>query len=215
MTTDQFLGLSTLMNTDSETTSILPKSSLSDSQIDDLLAAQLIVAWAGEFGSDDERRLRWWQTDLISEFGGQDLFERLLPHTWQWATFQAVREAARRQDEKLRASDHDPDRLLSLFSLGFDVEERTDERLQDFKRSGKSPQECLPELKAVLDAARSREAFEKWVSRRGKADYTLQPAGRRLKGKLPESLSEATSRLIAALAPIDEAYRMPHFRRES
>ena len=128
--------------------------------------------------------------------------------------FQAVREAARRQDAKLRAADHNPDRLLSLFSLGFEVEERTDERLQDFKRSGRSPQECLPELKAIIDAGWSRDAFEKWVSKHGKADYTSQPAGRRLKGKLPESLGEATSRLIAALAPIDEAYRMPHFRRE-
>ncbi len=202
------------MNTPGATVGTLLKSSRTAAEIDGLLSAQLIIAWAGESGGDDERRLGWWRSDLVSEFGGQDLFQRLLTHTWQWALFQAVREAARRQDAKLQASDNDPDRLLSLFSLGFEVEERTDERLQDFKRSGKSPQECLPELKAVLDAGWGREAFEKWVSKHGKADYTLQPAGRRLKGKLPESLTEATSRLIAALAPIDEAYRMPHFRRE-
>lgn len=190
-------------------------SPLSGSEIDDLLAAQLIVAWAGESGGEDERRLGWWRSDLISEFGGQDLFERLLPHTWQWAMFQAVREAARRHDQQIRDQDHNPDRLLSLFSLGFDVEERTDERLQDLKRSGQSPEECLPELKAMLKAGWSVEAFEKWVAKRGKSDFTQQPTGRRLKGKMPESLGEATSRLIAALAPIEKAYPMPHFRREA
>lgn len=202
------------MSTPSATESTLLKSSPSASQIDELLSAQLIIAWAGESGGDDERRLGWWRSDLISEFGGQDLLERLLPHTWRWAMFQAVREAARRHDEKIRAADHNPDRLQSLFSLGFEIEERTDERLQDFKRSGKTPEECLPELKAVLDAGWSRDAFANWVARRGKVDYTVQPAGRRLKGKMPESLSDTTSRLIAALAPIDEAYPMPHFRRE-
>lgn len=202
------------MNTHSATTSTLLKSPLSASQIDDLLSAQIIVAWAGESGGDDERRLGWWRSDLISEFGGQDLFERLLPHSWQWAMFQAVREAARRHDQKIRESDHNADRLLSLFSLGFEIEERTDERLQDLKRSGKTPHECLTELKTMLDAGWSNEAFEKWVTKRGKADFTQQPGGRRLKGKMPESLSEATSRLIAALAPIEEAYPMPHFRRE-
>ena len=140
------------MDSDAAVKSSAPRPPLTAAAIDQLLAAQLIIAWAGEKGGEDERRLGWWRSDLVSEFGGQDLFERLLPHTWQWAMFQAVREAARRQDEKIRASDHNPDRLQSLFSLGFDVEERTDERLQDFKRSGKSPVECLPELKAILDA---------------------------------------------------------------
>lgn len=203
------------MNTPSATAGTLLKSSLSGAQIDDLLAAQLIVAWAGESGGEDERRLGWWRSDLISEFGGQDLFERLLPHSWRWAMFQAVREAARRHDQQIRNQDHNPDRLLSLFSLGFDVEERTDERLQDFKRSGQSPEECLPELNAMLKAGWSVDAFEKWVAKRGKADFTQQPTGRRLKGKMPESLGEATSRLIAALSPIEKAYPMPHFRREA
>lgn len=203
------------MNQDVVTSCILPKSSLSVEQIDDLLAAQLIVGWAGESGGEDERRLGWWRSDLISEFGGQDLFERLLPHTWQWAMLHAVREAARRHDQQIRDQDHNPDRLLTLFSLGFDVEERTDERLQDFKRSGQPPEECLPELKSVLEAGWSVEAFEKWVAKRGKADFTKQPAGRRLVGKMPASLTEATSRLVAALAPIDKTYPMPHFRREA
>ena len=43
------------------------------SEIDLILTAQLAVAWAGEKGED--RRLGWWQTDLVSESGGNDLFK--------------------------------------------------------------------------------------------------------------------------------------------
>jgi hypothetical protein len=65
-------------------------------ELDFALTAQLVVAWAGESG--EEQRLGWWRTDLASEFGGEDLFRRLLPNSWPWATLQAVREAARRRD---------------------------------------------------------------------------------------------------------------------
>lgn len=188
--------------------------SSSAAQIDRLLTAQLIIAWAGEQGDADERRLGWWRTDLISEFGGQDLFERLLPQTWQWAMFQAVREAARRHDERLRSQDHNPDRLLTLFNLGFEIDERTEERLQQLKRSGNPPEACLPDLKSMLDGQWSVQAFSDWVTRHGKEDFTVVPAGRRLKGRVPESLDDAVSRLIAAHAPVDNGYPLPHFRRE-
>ena len=62
------------------------------SEIDMILTAQLAVAWAGEKG--EQRRLGWWQTDLVSEFGGKDLFQQMMPHTWEWAVLQAAREAA-------------------------------------------------------------------------------------------------------------------------
>jgi hypothetical protein len=64
--------------------------------LDMILTAQLAVAWAGEAG--DPPRLKWWRTDLASEFGGEDLFKRLLPHTWRWAVLEGAREAARRRD---------------------------------------------------------------------------------------------------------------------
>ena len=69
-------------------------------ELDALLTAQIAVAWAGEGG--DEPRLGWWRTDLVDEYGGEDLFARLLPHTARWAVLQAVREAARRTDARLR-----------------------------------------------------------------------------------------------------------------
>jgi len=98
------------------------------SEVDFLLTAQVGVAWAGEGG--EEPRLGWWRSDLASEFGGEDLFRRLLPSTWRWATLQGARAAAMRRDHEIRAHDHDPDRLLTLFNLGFEIDERVEERLQ-------------------------------------------------------------------------------------
>ena len=80
-----------------------------------ILAVQLAVAWAGDKGEDPRRG--WWRTDQVSEFGGEDLFQRLLPHTWAWAVPQAAREAARRRDAAVRAKDHAPDRMLAPFLL--------------------------------------------------------------------------------------------------
>ena len=73
------------------------------SDIDMALTSQLVVAWAGETG--EEPRLGWWRSDLVSEFGGEDLFRRLLPGTWRWAALQGAREAARRTDAELRSHD--------------------------------------------------------------------------------------------------------------
>ena len=67
---------------------------IATSVLDKILASQIVVAWAGESG-EEEPRLGWWKTDLKSEFGGEDLFRRLLPNTSEWAVLQAIREAAR------------------------------------------------------------------------------------------------------------------------
>ena len=84
-------------------------STTSAATLDAILTAQLAVAWAGEGG--EEPRLKWWRTDLASEFGGEDLFKRVLPHTWPWAVLEGAREAARRHDADVRARDADPDRM--------------------------------------------------------------------------------------------------------
>jgi hypothetical protein len=88
-------------------------------EVDRLLTAQLAVAWAGEGHVGEEPRLGWWRPDLTSEFGGRDLFERLLPRTYRWAVFQAVLEAARRTDAELRERANTPTaspRCLALAS---------------------------------------------------------------------------------------------------
>jgi hypothetical protein len=181
------------------------------SELDRILTAQLAIAWAGEGG--EEPRLGWWRSDLTSEFGGEDLFQRLLPRTWRWATLQGAREAARRRDAEARRKDHDPDSLLSLFRLGFEIDERLDERFQELKTSGKNPVEALPSLSTVVGDRWHREKFAGWVSTHGNVDVVTTPAGRRLKGEPPESLGLLVQKLVAALAPLGDDYPLPHFRR--
>ncbi len=183
------------------------------SVLDYLLTAQLAIAWAGEGG--EEPRLGWWRTDLQSEFGGEDLFRRLLPKTWEWAVFQSLREAARRQDTERRGEAHDADELLSLFSLGFDIDERINDRLADLKRGGPSPTIALPRLQEVVSHPWNQDHFLEWLDGHGQVDFTTVPAGRRLKGKPPESLELTASNLLAAFKPLADSYPLPHYRRSS
>lgn len=189
----------------------LDRMRISIDDLDRALTVQIAVAWAGEAG--EERRLGWWRSDLVSEFGGEDLYRRLLPRTWQWAVLQSVREAARRRDAELRAQDHDPDRILSLYSLGFEVDERVEERLLDLKRSSRSPRETLPGLDEVLAGEWRSEAFGDWIRRHGTADYVTAPVGRRIRGGPPESLDLLVQRLAAACWPLADSYPLPHYRR--
>lgn len=181
------------------------------SELDGALTAQLIVAWAGESG--EEPRLGWWRSDLVSEWGGQDLFQRLLPTTWRWAVLQGAREAARLRDAELRRRDHDPDQIVSLFSLGFELDEKLDERLQDLKRSGLAPQTALPGLTDAIEDRWNRNRFLNWVTGHGDSDYVAAPVGRRIKGEAPAGLDVVVRRLVAALAPLGVEYPLPHLRK--
>jgi hypothetical protein len=180
------------------------------SDIDMALTSQLVVAWAGETG--EEHRLGWWRCDLASEYGGEDLFHRLLPSTWHWAALQGAREAARRIDAELRRSDHEPDRIISLFSLGFELDERIEQRLADLKLSGRTPHEALPGLEVTNDGWHLG-SFWDWVSGHGEAGGTASPVGRRLSGNPPAAVGQQVRRLVAGLAPAAENYPLPHFRR--
>ncbi len=181
------------------------------STLDSILTAQLAVAWAGEDG--EEPRLRWWRTDLASEFGGKDLFQRLLPHSWQWAIFQAIREAARRRDQAVRAATHDADQLLSLFHLGFDLDERLDGRLADLKRGDADPETALPGLREVVKAVWDRAAFSEWVEAHEMREFVAAPSGRRMKGAAPDAPDRMVAHLVAGLAPLGDTYPLPHYRR--
>lgn len=184
--------------------------------IDLLLSAQLIVAWAGEKGDPEEpasQRLGWWQTNLVGEGAEYDLKE-LLPNTWRWAMLQAVRHAAKIHDASVRAKDHDPDRLLTLYSLGFEIDEKVDERLVQFKQNSKAIEEVLPDVASMINAGWSLDRFTSWVAKHGKESTTTVPAGRRLKGQPPEQIQTLLGKLIAGLAPLGDTYPMPHFKQE-
>lgn len=183
------------------------------SDLDFLLTAQLVVAWAGEGGTPGgSQRLGWWTSDLVSEDAGADLLQRLMPKTWEWAALQAVREAACRHDATMRDQVDVADRLISLYSLGFEIDERVEERLMDLKRSGAKPREALSGLTAITEAW-DHAAFAAWLAGHGDGDYTEMPVGRRLKGAPPAALDQTTRRLLAALAPLHTSYPLPHFRR--
>lgn len=179
--------------------------------VDRVLTAQLLVGWAGEGG--EEPRLGWWRSDMVSEFGGEDLFQRLLPQTWRWGVLQAAREAAKRRDAELRLQDHNPDRILSLFHLGFELDEQVEERLAAHKNSGVMPGEALPVLENFVGKDWERARFEAWLREHGNEEYVTVPAGRRLKGDAPGEISVIVDRLLAAHVSLGDAYAMPHFRR--
>ena len=113
------------------------------SEIDRILATQLFVAWAGE-GRSLPKRFGWWDTDLIDEAGGGDLLARLAPRTHQWASLELVREAARWVDARARSKLGGPDKLRSIFFLGFEMDEKVADRIAELKRLGRAPEEVLP-----------------------------------------------------------------------
>jgi hypothetical protein len=181
------------------------------SDLDRLLTAQILLAWAGEGG--EEKRLAWWRSDMTSEYGGEDLFQRLLPNTWRWAVLQAAREAARRVDADLRGKDHDPDRIVSLFRLGFDLDERVEERFHDLKRAGAEPRVALPGLGPLMDEPWSREGFLNWVQGHGESEWVARTAGRHIEGSVPLGVDRLVHGLVGGLAPVSDSYPLPHFRR--
>lgn len=183
---------------------------LGNGSLDYVLTAQLAVAWAGEGG--EEPRLGWWKTFMVHEDGGLALFADLTPATHRWVVFQGAREAARRADAAMRAGDHDPDRLYTLFRFGFEIDERLDERLLDHKRAGRDPLVALPGLKELCTAQWDAAHFADWVV--GHATVSVQgaPAGRRLTGERPSDVERQARSLVAALHPASRSYPLPHYK---
>lgn len=180
-------------------------------ELDEILALQLAVAWAGE-GRSQPRRLGWWQTDLLDPEGGGDLLARLLPRTHAWAALEAVREAARRVDERALRRSGTPDRFVTLYQLGFDLNEQLSERLAYHRRHAPSPADVFGAgfvISQDFDAA----AFETYV-RQSAAAPSVEPApeGRLIRGAPPARAVDRVRQLVAALAPFPAEYPMPHYR---
>ena len=180
------------------------------SQLDHILKLQIAVAWAGESG-DDPPALGWWRSAMCDEYGGEDLLRRLTPKTWRWAVLEACRAAAKKVDEAARRSADDPDNLLSLYRLGFETDERLDERLLELKQGGSAPTVAFPDLEELF-SVRSKERLESWLGQWGGATYTGTATGRRLRGELPADLAAAASQLAVALLPLADGYALPYFR---
>lgn len=177
----------------------------SPAALDHLLTSQLVVAYAGE-ASPDDPRLGWWQTDILSRDGGLDVLRRLTPRTWRWAALRAVREAARAFDALQRKRAPEPDRLTTLFHLGFTVDEQLDDRLDQLAAAHpEDPLAALPELGPHIDfdgrRPFDRKAFEVWLGAPPKVETTT--LGRRVIDR---------STLRSALAPLTATYPMPYLQ---
>jgi len=186
-------------------------SLITDNALDAILATQLTVAWAGE-GRCKPRRLGWWETDLIDEAGGGDFLARLLPQTHAWAALEAVREAARRTDGKARAKMAAPDKVRTLFFLGFEADEQLGDRLVALKREGRPPTVALP-LPVPLTSDFSKEKLIGALGG-GDASFSVVPGGRQLKGPKPDASDAMVRRLAAALVPFAEQYPVPFYKLE-
>lgn len=188
-----------------------PQAPLADAAIlDEILSLQLLVAWAGE-GKTDPPRLGWWRTSLVDEFGGEDLFKRLMPRTWKWAVLEAARTAARIADAEARSHAADGDQLISLFHFGFELDEQLDDRLAELKRSEQDPTELLPRLSAIRQPWNA-DAFLASLRDLGGATTAPSSIGRRLKGSMPASPVEAARQLAAAMVPPGDRYPAPHWK---
>ena len=172
---------------------------LTPQQADDILALQLLVAWAGE-GACEPPRLGWWATAAIDETGGGVLLKRLAPRTAAWSGLALAREAARRTEAAARSRLADADRAFALFHLGFEVDEQVADRLAEHRRAGVPPWDVLPALAAVNGAFQPAELAVA-LGRTGKADMVVEPVGRRLKGGPPEDPAQAAANLAAAIVP--------------
>ncbi len=181
--------------------------------LDRILTLQLAMSWAGE-GKTDPPRLGWWRTALGDEFGGEDLFKRLAPRTWRWAVLEAARAAARKIDLEARSQAAEEDQLVSLFHLGFSLDEELEDRLAELKRSISDPGEALPELGRVLGTW-TPDAFKRWLCELGRVDVAPSSIGRRLKGEPPADPVALAGALAAAMVPFSERYPAPHFKRSA
>lgn len=177
-------------------------------QLDLILALQLTVAWAGEKACEPER-LGWWDTDLIDEAAGGDLFARLLPRTAAWAGFEMAREAAIRADAAARGRLAKPDQALTLFHFGFEWDEALRDRLAHHKRHGQSPAGVFAAGPVWgVGKAWSEADFAGFLKGLGEVKVEDTPAGRKLK-KVAGQSAEAARALATALVPLGKAYPLP------
>lgn len=186
---------------------------LNEDVLDQIIALQIMVAWAGE-GACEPKRLDWWRTDLIDEDGGGDLFVRLLPKTHKWASLEAVRQAAIQVDRCKREEMAQPDGIRTLFFWGYDIDEQLSDRAAFHKSSGEEPLAVLSDICLDIYKSFSSEEFQQAIQLLNPGvDFRVVPNGREIMGDIqPQNWLENAKKLTAALLPLAEGYPMPFYR---
>lgn len=185
-------------------------------ELDQILALQLLIAWAGETPGGAHPRLGWWKTDVIDDEGGGDLWKRLLPRTHRWAGLDAARRAAYRTDEALRRPAKNADHQRTLFHFGFEVDEALDERLAHHVLEAKTPSDVFPLLRTLEGHFNRSTVLKALAVGAEAAAFKAVPGGRQLKKVANESLPVLAHRLAAALLadPVSTAYPVPFVLEE-
>lgn len=177
--------------------------------LDRILGLQIMVAWCGEAG---EKRMGWWRSRLTDPLEGADFFSRATPEAAAWTGLDAVRRAAIFVDARCRRRLGTPDAVRTLFFLGYEVDEKLRMRLGELKRISTPPHVAL-DLPLEIEQPLDRAGFQDFLDGLGeKEPVTIMPAGRQLKGELPESLERMSARLAVGLLPLAPEYPMPFFR---
>lgn len=182
--------------------------------LDEIVALQFLVGWAGEALSEPPR-LGWWRTDVVDELGGGDFFRRLAPRTHRWAALEAARRAGMLADRKARSQMGDPDAVRTLFFWGFELDELLAERIRDLKRAEVAdPNAALPFPPTAGPGQEfHRDRLEQELRQLAPgASFQAQPTGRQVRGSLPDDPAAAARALAACLVPFGEGYVPPFFR---
>ena len=181
---------------------------ISTSDLDQILALQLLVAWAGE-SLCEPARLGWWRTDLVDEEGGAGLLRELMPKTWRWASVEAARRAATAVDARARATMALGGQVRTLYSWGFRLDEKLDERLLAQKEAGGDPWDLpgLP-LRPKDGETLDREALANALSALADGAHRAALNGREVlrPGRGPVALARS---LVAALVPFPAEWPAP------
>lgn len=181
---------------------------LARDELDEILALQFSVAWAGETGGEP-RRLAWWHCDLIDPEGGGDLLARLLPRTHEWAGLSLARRAAGRVDALGRQHLANPDRVRTLFHLGFEVDEQLCDHVARYRRQQVEAREVL-RAHLAIGYPWSLDAFTAHLQRLPPAKTKETAAGRRITNNATSTV-EQVRLLAAALLPLKPKYPLPYF----
>jgi hypothetical protein len=186
---------------------------LTPTQLDEILALQLTVAWAGE-AAGDPARLGWWKSDLVDPEGGGNLFARLVPRTAPWASLGLVRAVARRIDESAREKLARGDSVWTLFHFGFSVDEQLADRLAFHRHHEHVPADVLgPHFR--VGTGWSKTAFESLLGKLGQPKVTITPGGRQVDALRAAPPAEAAALLAAALLPLTPTYPLPFLEAQA
>ena len=192
----------------------MTKKALPTNTLDQILAIQILIAWAGEGG--DEPRLDWWKSEVLSEFGGFSTLQELMPNTALWLACKAAREIAKREDEKRRKTSSDSDQIYTIYRLGFEIDEQLEHQLSDLIHAKSSLSILFKDIPWVEDLTEQeweQDGFDKWLRSLGeRGTHKDEPTGRRIVGSAPEDILTRVQKLANHLSPLSKNYPMSYYK---